>query len=97
MQNTYATPFAVAIPPDVRANGFYLAPYLADAFAISLPADVATNPEQLARYVFENQPAWANTLMGVRDTVVAGFGLKTAKQFSTSSANTAEKRVGQGL
>lgn len=94
MQNTYATPFAVAIPPDARANGFYLAPYLADAFAISLPADVAANPEQLARYMFENQPAWVNTLMGVRDTVVAGFGLKTAKQLSAPSANTAKKRVG---
>jgi hypothetical protein len=94
MQPTYATPFAVAIPPDARAHGFYAVPYLADAFAISLPADVVASPEQLARYVFENQPAWVNTLMGVRDTLVAGFGLKTAKQLATPSANTAENRVG---
>jgi Protein of unknown function (DUF2867) len=94
MQPTYATPFAVAIPPDARANGFYASPYLADAFAISLPADVAASPEQLARYVFENQPAWVNTLMGVRDTLVAGFGLKTAKQLAAPSVDKSEKRVG---
>ena len=94
MQPTDTTSFAVAIPPDACANGFYASPYLADAFAIGLPPDVVASPEQLARYVFENQPAWVNTLMGVRDTLVAGFGLKTAKQLATPSANTAEKRVG---
>jgi Protein of unknown function (DUF2867) len=88
MQNAYESPVAVAIPPDARANGFYATPYLADAFAIGLPADVVGNPEQLARYVFENQPAWVDTLMGLRDTLVAGFGLKTAKQLAALSANT---------
>ena len=49
MQTTYATPFAVTIPPDARAHGFYASPYLADAFAINLPPDVVASPEQLAR------------------------------------------------
>ena len=91
MQTTYATPFAVTIPPDARAHGFYAAPYLADAFAINLPPDVVACPEQLARYVFANQPAWVDTLMGVRDTLVAGFGLKTAKQLAALSAVASEK------
>ena len=94
MQNTHAVPVAVAIPTDARAHGFYATPYLADAYAISLPPDVVANPEQLARYVFENQPAWVDTLMGLRDTLVAGFGLKTAKQLSAPSANKTDKRVG---
>jgi Protein of unknown function (DUF2867) len=91
MQNTYASPVAVTIPPDAHVNGFYVSPYLADAFAINLPPDVVTSPEQLARYVFENQPAWVNTLMGVRDTLVAGFGLKTAKQLAALSTDASEK------
>jgi Protein of unknown function (DUF2867) len=91
MKPTDTTPFAVAIPPDARASGFYASPYLADAFAISLPAEVVASPEQLARYVFENQPAWVNTLMGVRGTLVAGFGLKTAKQLAALSADVSEK------
>jgi hypothetical protein len=93
MQHTDTTPFAVAIPRDARAYGFYAAPYLADAFAISLPDDVVASPEQLARYVFENQPAWVNTLMGVRDTLVAGFGLKTAKKLVAPSVDKSEKRI----
>jgi hypothetical protein len=94
MQNDNAVPVAVTVPADARAHGFYTTPYLADAYAISLPPDVATGPELLARYVFENQPAWVDTLMGLRDTLVAGFGLKTAKQLAASSADSASKRVG---
>ncbi|MEO7646018.1 MAG: DUF2867 domain-containing protein [Burkholderiaceae bacterium] len=94
MQNTFASPVAVAIPSDARAHGFYAAPNLADAFAISLPPDVAASPEQLARYVFENQPAWVDTLMGLRDTLVAGFGLKTTKQLAAPSADKSDMRVG---
>ena len=67
---------------------------MADAYAISLPPDVVSNPEQLARYVFDNQPAWVDTLMGLRDTLVAGFGLKTAKQLAAPTADPSDKRVG---
>jgi hypothetical protein len=94
MQNDFYTPFAVQIPQDALANGFYASPYLADAFAINLPLDVVAKPEQLARFVFDNQPAWVDTLMGLRDTLVAGFGLKTAKQLSAPTADKSEKRVG---
>jgi hypothetical protein len=94
MQNTHAVPVAVSIPSDARAHSFYATPYLADAYAISLPPDVVANPEQLARYVFENQPTWVDTLMGLRDTLVAGFGLKTAKQLAAPSAGKTNKRVG---
>lgn len=94
MQNNFASPVAVAVPVDARAHGFYSTPCLADAYAISLPPDVVANPEQLAHYVFENQPAWVDKLMGLRDTLVAGFGLKTAKVLTAPSANRSDKRVG---
>jgi Protein of unknown function (DUF2867) len=94
MQYTLVTPFEVTVPPDARAYGFYATPYLVDAFAIKLPPDVSTSPEQLARYVFNNQPAWIDRLMVVRDTLVVGFGLKTAKQLAALSVDAAEKRIG---
>ena len=94
MQNNYVIPAAVAIPPDARAHGFYAAPKLADAFAISLPPDVVASPEQLAHFMFDSLPAWVDTLMGLRDALVAGFGLKTTKQLAAPSADTSDKRVG---
>lgn len=91
---TAAKAVAVALPPDARTYGYYDTPALADAYAISLPPDVVANPEQLARYVFNNQPAWVNTLMRWRDSLVAGFGLKTTKQLAAPSADKTDKRVG---
>jgi hypothetical protein len=37
-------------------------------------------PETLARFIFAQQPRWVGHLMGLRDLIVAGFGLKTATQ-----------------
>ena len=93
MLNTFNSPVAIELPADARVNGFYATTQLADAYAISLPADAVTNPEQLARFVLDNQPVWVDKLMGLRDTLVAGFGLKTAKQLTTPTADASEKRI----
>jgi Protein of unknown function (DUF2867) len=93
MQNTCNTPVATSLPADARVNGFYAITQLADAYAISLPPDAVTNPEQLARFVLENQPVWVDRLMGLRDTLVAGFGLKTAKQLTAPTADASAKRI----
>lgn len=80
----------VALPAGSRINGFYTATNLADAFAIALPDGVLQNPEILARFLFAAQPAWIGHLMQLRDTLVAGFGLKTARQLTVASG----RRVG---
>lgn len=61
----------------------YQSTNLADAFAIRLPKGASTNPELLARFIFSHQPSWISWLMKVRDFIVAGFGLKTAKQLAS--------------
>ena len=67
---------------------------LADAFSIQLPSDASVNPDVLARFIFSVQPYWIAALTNVRDAVVAGFGLKTAKHLATLSSDATAKRIG---
>jgi hypothetical protein len=83
---------AVALPSESRIAGMYETMDLADAYAIRLPKDAITDPEQLARFLFSHQAPWVAGLMRVRDALVAGFGLKTAKQLQTLVASN-DKRI----
>jgi len=66
---------------------------LADAFSIQLPSDASKNPDVLARFIFSVQPSWIAALIKVRDAIVAGLGLKTAKHLATLSSDPAAKRI----
>ena len=83
----------VALPSESRVAGFYPATDLADAYAIALPNDAITDPESLARFVLAQQAPWVAGLMRIRDMLVAGFGLKTARQLKEPAAGS-DKRVG---
>ncbi|MBD0686218.1 MULTISPECIES: DUF2867 domain-containing protein [unclassified Pseudomonas] len=74
-----------SVPVPVRSGitHLYKTMNLADAFAIRLPAGTSSNPDLLARFILSHQPSWIGGLMKVRDTIVACFGLKTAKQLAT--------------
>ena len=54
----------------------------------------STDPETLARFIFAQQPRWVGRLMGVRDLLVAGFGLKTATQLQDPAVAGHHPRVG---
>ena len=84
----------VALPPASRVSGFYASTDLADAYAIRLPPGASTDPETLARFIFAQQPAWVRSLMGVRDLLVAGFGLKTSTQLQDPAVAGHHPRVG---
>ncbi len=90
--NTSVT--AVALPPASRVSGFYASTDLADAFAMRLPAGASTDPETLARFIFAQQPRWVGRLMGLRDLIVAGLGLKTATQLQDPARAGHHPRVG---
>ena len=79
-------PRAVPLPPESRIAAVYAHVNLADAYAIDLPPGTARNPEVLARFVFAHQPQWISILMGIRDALVGGFGLKTARSLSSLGA-----------
>ena len=87
-----ATP--VALPAQSGITHVYQSVNLADAFAIHLPLSASSDPDLLARFIFSHQPAWIGKLLSVRDLIVAGFGLKTAKHLATLANDARANRVG---
>ncbi|MEO7885646.1 MAG: DUF2867 domain-containing protein [Polaromonas sp.] len=84
----------VSLPQESRIATAYSSVNLADAYAIELPIGASTNPEQLARFIFSHQPAWISGLVTLRDALVAGLGLKTAKELESLGAMNHGSRVG---
>ena len=83
----------VAIPSQSAVATAFRSVNLADAFSIQLPSDASINPDVLARFIFAMQPSWIGALTNVRDEIVAGFGLKTAKQLAALSGDPATRRI----
>jgi len=93
MPDTHWSIASVAIPSESRVSRSYATTDLADAFAIRLPKDAITDPELLARFLFSQQAPWVAGLMRIRDTLVAGFGLKTSGQLRSPAASRSDKRI----
>jgi hypothetical protein len=87
----HATP--VPIPSESVIAKAYALMDLADAYSIELPSGTSTNPELLARFIFAHQAPWISRLMTVRDALVAGLGLKTAKHLATLDAQSGAGRL----
>src|SRR5262245_29844870 len=84
---------SVPLPPESAIAKAYASTNLADAYSIELPTGASTNPELLARFIFDNQAPWISSLIAVRDTLVAGFGLKTAKHLASLNAENGARRL----
>lgn len=84
----------VALPAQSAITGAYPSVNLADAFAIPLPSGTSDDPAVLARFLVAQQPAWIGALTALRDVLVAGFGLKTAKHLSTLGGEGQPARIG---
>jgi hypothetical protein len=83
----------VAFPAQSAVATAFKSVNLADAFSIQLPSDASTNPDVLARFIFSEQPSWIGALTKVRDAIVAGFGLKTAKHLATLASDATANRI----
>ena len=84
---------SVPVPSRSGIDHFYQSMNLADAFAIRLPAGTSSNPDLLARFIFSHQPFWVGWLLKVRDTIVACFGLKTAKHLASLASRIGAFKV----
>ncbi|KAA1007340.1 DUF2867 domain-containing protein [Paraburkholderia panacisoli] len=93
MPNANRSVQAVALPTESAVARLYNAPDLADAYAVRLPDNAIDDPELLARFLFAHQAGWVAKLMGLRDALVARFGLKTAKQLRTEGSGGSRERV----
>jgi hypothetical protein len=93
MPSTRALVKQVALPSQSAVATAFKSVNLADAFAIQLPSDASRDPDVLARFIFSVQPSWIAALTNVRDAIVAGLGLKTAKHLATLSSDPAARRI----
>lgn len=84
---------SVPLPSESAIANIYASPHLVDAYSIELPPGASTNPEQLARFMFAHQAPWIGGLMAVRDALVAGFGLKTARHLASLEAQSGAERL----
>ncbi|MFM0075564.1 DUF2867 domain-containing protein [Paraburkholderia sediminicola] len=84
---------SVAVPAESGVARIYDAPDLADAYAVRLPDDTIDDPELLARFMFAHQAGWIAKLLGLRDALVARFGLKTSKQLRMANPPGSRDRV----
>ncbi|WP_458129667.1 DUF2867 domain-containing protein [Pseudomonas sp. Z2-11] len=74
---------SVPVPSRSGITHLYNPMNLADAFAVRLPAGTSSDPDLLARFILLHQPSWIGWLLTVRDTIVACFGLKTARHLAS--------------
>ena len=93
MPNAHRSVQSVALPAESAVTRLYNAPDLADAFAVRLPDNAIDDPELLARFLFAHQAGWVAQLLALRDTLVARFGLKTARQLRMAGAANSRERV----
>jgi len=68
----------VDLPQGSVLKALYARAGFADAFAIDLPGNATGDAERLAIHMLKGQPRWVGGLVALRDTLVAGFGLKTS-------------------
>jgi hypothetical protein len=84
----------VSLPAESAIAHAYATVNLSDAYSIELPAGTTTDPELLARFIFSQQAPWVRNLMAVRDALVVGLGLKTARHLTSAGAKSNADRVG---
>ena len=93
MPSEFALVKSVTIPTQSGIATVYKTVNLADAYAVRLPSGTSADPDVLWRFVMAHQPSWIGWLTNIRDAIVACFGLKTAKQLSTSPIDASGHRI----
>jgi len=86
-------PVPVPLPAESAIANSYVSVNLADAYCVELPDGASTNPELLARFIFTHQARWIRGLIGIRDALLAGFGLKTAKHLRSLKLESGTERL----
>jgi Protein of unknown function (DUF2867) len=83
------------VPPPAESGvaSWFDAADLADAFAVPIDAaDVAKGVDSLARSALGDPAPWIRLLLGLRDALVAGFGVKTSQEVRRAAiADNAER------
>lgn len=84
---------AVALPTASRIADRFAGADLVDAYAIGLPRGTSHDVETLTRFMLGEQGPGLRLLMGMRDAVVAGFGIKTSRRLRRGSDTDRAARI----
>jgi hypothetical protein len=83
------------VPPPAESGvaSWFDAADLADAYAVAIDAaNVAKGVDSLARSALEDPAPWIRLLLGLRDALVARFGVKTSREVRRAAiADNAER------
>lgn len=93
MPTEYELVTSVPMPTETAVGHTYELVDLADSYSVQLPSGTSTDPELLARFLFSQQPAWIRGLVKMRDALVAGFGLKTARYLESLGEHDQTNRL----
>jgi Protein of unknown function (DUF2867) len=84
----------VPLPAESGVAGWFDGADLADAFAVPIgAADAAKGMDSLARSILGDPASWIRLLLGLRDTLVAGFGVKTTKEVRRAAIADKAERI----
>ena len=84
------------VPPPAESGvaSWFGAADLADAFAVPIDAaDGTKGVDSLARSALEDPAPWIRLLLGLRDALVAGFGVKTSQEVRRAAITDNAERI----
>lgn len=94
MPDKYHRIVPTTLPPgSIIAGAYVTSTDYADAYSIELPNGVSTHPETLARFIFGLRSPLTSFLLRLRDALVGGLGLKTAKRALCLAAENKAERI----
>ena len=81
-------------PPSAsRLAGEYAGADLVDSFTLALSPRAPNDAYQLARRMLTDPPPWFGGLMGLRDSLMRPFGVKTSDQMRRAATGDGRDRV----
>jgi len=92
-----ATPATVRVVPPPQESGIaslYANADMVDAYALTLPAGASHDIDVLARAMLARSPRWVSTLLGLRDAIMAGFGVKSTDRIRAEADRSGTERIG---
>jgi hypothetical protein len=67
---------------------------MVDAYAVTLPAGATHNIDVLARAMLGRSPWWVSTLLSVRNTIMAMFGVKSTDDIRSEAGSKGTETIG---
>jgi hypothetical protein len=66
---------------------------MVDAYAVALPAGATHNIDVLARAMLGRSPWWVSTLISVRNTIMAMFGVKSSESIRAEASSSGTETI----